>query len=642
MNEIDLRSLLDRLTNKKIGVLGDYCLDAYQFMDASASEISIETGLPTRPVRSFRFSLGGAGNVASNLASLGVGQVFALGVSGEDPYGWEMRKLLEEAGIHTQYLLNQGRDWSTHVYTKMYDGDRELERVDFGNFNILAEAAFGGLLSAVETLMPSLDALIINQQLINGIHTPNFRKALSNLLNNYETSILITDSRHYNDDFAGSMRKLNDREAAAICYPGRDDVGFEDKETAAQMAQQLWKRWGRPVFLTRGDRGCMVCAEGSVRTIPGLYITSRIDIVGAGDSMLAGIAAALAAGQDPASAASFGNFVAGVTIQKLFRTGTASPDEIIAIGEDPDYRYNPEKAESPRTAEYADNLDIEIVDSLPEILTAVMTSAHKYAIFDHDGTISTLRQGWEDVMEQVMMEIILGTRYLTAGEKTCNKVRQTVREFIDKTTGIQTLVQMRSLAELVREFGYVDRILDAHGYKAIYNERLMETVETRIRKFQSGERDLSDFTVKNAVVFLETLRERGVTLYLASGTDQADVIREAELLGYANLFNGGIYGALGKLDHEPKKVVIRQILKAVGFSGSPGGVGTGIVTFGDGPVELRETRKRGGIAVGIASDEVRRYGLNKGKRERLILAGAHFVIPDFSQGPALLKILYGA
>ena len=640
MNETDLASLLDRIKNKKIGVLGDYCLDAYQFLDTSVSEISIETGLPTRPVRSFRFSLGGAGNVAANLASLGVGTVYALGVTGDDPYGWEMRRLMDKSGIDTHSLLAQQAGWDTNVYTKMYDGDRELERVDFGNFNKLSEAMLKNLLSAVETMVPSMDALIINQQLVNGIHTADFRGALAALLKNQPLSIIVTDSRHYNNDFSGTMRKLNDREAAAACFPGRDDIQFEDMDIAAEMAEKLYKSWGRPVFLTRGDRGCLVYAENGACSIPGLHITSRMDIVGAGDSMLAGITAALAAGEKPETAAALGNFTAGVTVQKLFQTGTATPGEILAIGTDPDYRYHPEKACSPRSSEYAGATEIEIVESLPRGKETGGTGVYRYAIFDHDGTISTLRQGWEAVMEQVMLELILDSHYKSAGEREFARVRQTVREFIDKTTGIQTLVQMRSLVGLVKEFGYAGRVLDEHGYKAVYNERLMALVDERIRRYQSGERDLSDFTVKGAVPFLKALRDSGLTLFLASGTDQADVQREAELLGYAGLFNGGICGALGKIDHEPKKVVIQQIIKTVGAGGSAGGT-AGIITFGDGPVELRETRKRGGTAVGVASDEVRRHGFNEAKRGRLILAGAHLVIPDFSQGSALLEFLFG-
>jgi len=133
---------------------------------------------------------------------------------------------------------------------------------------------------------------------------------------------------------------------------------------------------------------------------------------------------------------------------------------------------------------------------------------------------------------------------------------------------------------------------------------------------------------------LHRLRRRGVTLYLASGTDRQDVIAEAAALGYAELFEGRIYGALGDVRKYSKKMVIDRILTENKLAGPE------LACIGDGPVELRETRKRGGIAVGVASDEVRRYGLNRQKRSRLIKAGADLIVPDFSQAQQLTNFLF--
>jgi hypothetical protein len=109
---------------------------------------------------------------------------------------------------------------------------------------------------------------------------------------------------------------------------------------------------------------------------------------------------------------------------------------------------------------------------------------------------------------------------------------------------------------------------------------------------------------------------------------------EAEALGYASLFEGRIYGAVGDVAQEAKRVVLERILGGLG-----GGAMGQVVTFGDGPVEIRETRKRGGLTVGVASDEVRRHGINLAKRCRLIRSGAHYIVPDFSQLEALLRLL---
>jgi phosphoglycolate phosphatase-like HAD superfamily hydrolase len=136
------------------------------------------------------------------------------------------------------------------------------------------------------------------------------------------------------------------------------------------------------------------------------------------------------------------------------------------------------------------------------------------------------------------------------------------------------------------------------------------------------------------VSFLRKLSDAGVKLYLASGTDVEDVKREAMVLGYDYLFEGRIYGAIGDITMEAKKIVLDKILDTIGETSFGN-----IVTFGDGPVEIRETKKRGGITIGIASNELRRYGLNEKKRSRLIKAGADIIVPDFSQYPQLLSLL---
>ena len=239
-------------------------------------------------------------------------------------------------------------------------------------------------------------------------------------------------------------------------------------------------------------------------------------------------------------------------------------------------------------------------------------------------------------MEPMMVRAVLGPRFQNADESLYHKVGKRVREFIDKTTGIQTIAQMELLVELVREFNCVpeNEILTAVGYKQIYNEALLNLVHARSAKFEQGELDVADYTVKNAVAFLKQLQGRGLTLYLASGTDEQDVVREAEVLGYADVFQGRIYGAVGGISLDAKKAVLERILNDIGKDQA-----RQVAAFGDGPVEIRETHKRGGFTVGIASDEVRRFGMNPIKRTRLIRAGADLVIPDYSQMQQLLTLL---
>lgn len=628
MNHDELKALLEQIPGAKIGILGDFCLDVYLLLEPTASEKSLETGLSTRPVRSQRYSLGAAGNVANNLQAMGAANLSVFGVIGQDPFGEEMRHILTKKNMNTSGLLVQREQWDTHVYMKPYEREVEQHRFDFGDFNQLHPSTAHVLLEKLEAALPALDLVIINQQVKYGINTKDFRESLSALVLRHPGRKFLSDSRHYPDDYEGTIRKINAAEAARLS--GKDPSSIDSLE-AEQLSRSLYERWGRPVFVTRGENGCSVCDPEGYKEIPGLLILSPVDPVGAGDSMLAGIAAALAVGAKPFKAAELGSLVAGVTVQKLMQTGTATADEILNIGADPDRRYRPDLARQHQKARFHRDSEIEVVTSLPQ------HRRFSHVIFDHDGTLSTLRQGWESIMEPVMVQAILGESEREADEALLDHVVAAVRDYIDKTTGLQTLAQMKGLVQLVRRFKCVPEsdILDEFGYKKLYNEQLSKMVNGRIGKLQKGELSVEDFTIKKAPEFLNALHQKGVRLYLASGTDREEVEREAEILGYRSLFGNRVYGAVGDLTKEAKRMVIEKILADIGDESTER-----ILTFGDGPVEIRETQKKAGYSIGVASDEIRRYGPNLTKRRRLIEAGADLIIPDYCQMDRLLPLLF--
>lgn len=625
-----LPKLLDDISKIKIAVLGDFCLDAYWFIDESKSEISIETGLSTRPVKQQKYSPGGAGNVTNNLAAMGVNDIRAIGVTGNDPFGRELVNIMSRAGINTSRILIQNDDWSTHVYIKPCVADQEQSRIDFGNFNRLKEDTADRLIQILDREAGEANVVIINQQVASGIHTAYLKARIVEVIGRHPETVFIVDSRDFSDFYTGAYRKMNDQEAARLCGIGKGPGESVTYAEARNAAGALYERYRKPLFITCGSRGSLIADQNGISEVPALMITSRIDPVGAGDSYLAGAASALAAGYPMVQAAELGSLVAGVTVQKLFQTGTASPEEIIRLGEDPDYIYSPELAENVSLAAYLPDSEIEIIHQWKSEFKI------RHAIFDHDGTLSTLREGWELIMAPMMVRAVLGDRYQQADETLIKKVRSRVNEYIDRTTGIQTLVQMKGLTEIIREFGFVpeDQILDEFGYKQIYNEELLRLVVKREKKLSRGELERDDFAMKNAIPFLQKLSDAGVRLYLASGTDEEDVKNEAGIMGYDHLFEGRIYGSVGDVSKEAKKMVLDRILDQIGEAAFGE-----VITFGDGPVEIRETHKRGGLTVGIAGDELRRFGLNEGKRTRLIKAGADVIIPDFSQMNALLELL---
>lgn len=624
-----LEAALSRLPDARVAVFGDLCLDAYWQIDASEAELSVETGLPVRRVRQMRYSLGGAGNLVANLADLGVGAIYAIGLIGKDLFGTHLRELLNGLGVNTDGVLATQDDWQTLVYAKPCIEERELNRIDFGGFGEISTSSIHALAARLDDVAGRVDAVILNQQVPAGVSTPAMIEELNAVIARHPHCRFIVDSRHRAELYRGVIWKLNAHEAARMSGKPRPLDERISAESAREMALRLAQRSGRPVFVTRGENGLLAADGDRVHEVPGIQILQATDPVGAGDTVSATLAAVLASGGDVLTAARLANIAASITVRKLQTTGTATPAEIRRVGPEPNYIYLPELADDPRRALLLEGTCFEIVRPLPSPIRL------RHALFDHDGTLSTLRQGWEQIMEPMMTRAILGPRYHDAQQPLHHKVVDAVRQLIDQTTGIQTLVQMQGLVELVRQFGCVPpaEILDIGSYKQLYNDALLATVDERLEKLRAGDLEPADFQIKNAGALLRRLRQAGVTLYLASGTDVEDVRKEAAALGYADLFEDRIYGAVGDVRVEAKRDVISRIIHEHRLHGPE------LVTFGDGPVEMRLTHNVGGIAVGVASDEVRRCGLCPAKRSRLIRAGADLIIPDYGRLDELLALL---
>ncbi len=627
-----VKEILEKFKNVKIAVYGDFCLDVYWDMDAEGSEVSVETGLQAESVHKQSYSPGGAGNIVSNIAALKPKDIKVIGVVGDDIFGNELTRQLKNLGADTSSLTVQKDLFNTYTYIKRMHGEREDPRIDFGLSNKRSLETDDEILKNIKIALENYDVLVFNQQVVGSISNESFIEKANELFNEFNDKIVVLDSRHYNGKFRNVYRKSNEIETAVlngVDVNPQDYISFADIK---KHGKKVYEQFNKPIFVTCGARGSVIFDETGINEVSGIQINNKIDTVGAGDTSLSAISFCLAAGISPKEVAEFANFASAVTIQKLFTTGTACGEEILEVSKDPDYNYSPELAGDLRLAKYYNNSEIEICYS--NVLSEMGNIKH--VVFDHDGTISTQREGWEKIMEPVMIKAILGDHYATADKTLYDNVRSRVLDFIDKSTGIQTIVQMEGLVKMVDEFNLVPKgaILDKFGYKEIYNDGLMEMVNERMYKLNSGELTVPDFTMKGAVQFLNALKEKGMKIYLASGTDKADVINEAKSLGYDDLFDGGIYGSVGDISKYSKKMVIEDIIKKNNLKGNE------LLVIGDGPVEIKECRKANGIAVGIASDEVRRYGLNQDKRIRLIKSGAQIIIPDFSQADKLMNLLF--
>jgi phosphoglycolate phosphatase-like HAD superfamily hydrolase len=252
----------------------------------------------------------------------------------------------------------------------------------------------------------------------------------------------------------------------------------------------------------------------------------------------------------------------------------------------------------------------------------------RVVLFDFDGTVSLIRAGWVDVMVPMMVEILMD---LKTGEPE-PEIRTLVEDFVGRLTGKQTIYQMMELADQVELRG--GKALDPLVYKKMYLERLHRKIAYRLEELRQRQVAPEKYLVPGARALLEALADRGLKMYLASGTDQPYMREEADLLDVSRYFDGRVYGALDDYKSFSKKILIQQIIASAECEGSA------FLGFGDGYVEIENIKEVGGVAVGVATAEPECQAVDPWKRKRLIGVGADFIIPNFLCRDELLSTLF--
>ncbi|MCI8292549.1 MAG: HAD family hydrolase [Hespellia sp.] len=255
----------------------------------------------------------------------------------------------------------------------------------------------------------------------------------------------------------------------------------------------------------------------------------------------------------------------------------------------------------------------------------------KFAIFDFDGTLSLIREGWQKVMKQYFLEVLRDT---PEGKRESEKsLMECVDYFVDINTGKQTIYQCIDLVEECKKRN--GEPMEALDYKDEYLRRLMKEIEYRIRGIEDGTIDPLEYTVPGSLDILRKLKERGVKIYVASGTDEEFARHEADILGVSEIVEHHVYGAQRDYKSFSKKMVIEQIIRDYHLQRYE------LVGFGDGFVEIENVSEIGGFAVGVATNEKEHDGtVDEWKRERLIRAGANIIIPDFQESERLIQYLF--
>ncbi|MCS7253862.1 MAG: PfkB family carbohydrate kinase [Armatimonadota bacterium] len=333
MSRERLAWILEKFDDVSVVVLGDFFLDKYLIIDPSLSEVSLETGLTAHQVVRKRRSPGAAGTICNNLASLGVGRIYALTVIGDDGEGYELTRELKRRGVITNYIIvDEERFTPTYTKPMMLQGGREIEmeRQDIKNREPMKPELEHKVIEVLSRLLSEVDAVIVQDQVQErncGVVTDRVRGFVCKLAEDNPNKIFYADSRARIGEFKNVMVKPNRYEAAMAI--GRSWVEGMSIHDAVEFGKLLYGRIGRTVFLTMGEWGILVVEGERVTHIPAVPVSGEIDIVGAGDSVTAGIVPSLCAGASCLEAAFIGNLVASVTIKQIGTTGTATREQVL-------------------------------------------------------------------------------------------------------------------------------------------------------------------------------------------------------------------------------------------------------------------------------------------------------------------------
>lgn len=328
-----LRELLRQFTELRIGVVGDFFLDKYLDVDPTLVELSLETGKVAHQVVRVRHSPGAAGTVVSNLAALGVGTIFCLGIIGDDGEGYELRQDLTALGCDITQLHRRS-DRLTPTYFKPRDVTDpslagEHSRYDIKNRVVTPPDLVEKVLVSLDALLPRLEALIVLDQVEEedcGVVTGAVRDFLARRAENHPGLVFWADSRKRIRHFRRLHLKCNQFELTGIKPGESGQIPWPRLVSALQEFRAVNQA---PVVVTLGEAGMLV-SDPALTWVPAVRVTGPVDPTGAGDSATAGAVSALACGASLPEAALVGNLVASITVQQLATTGTARPEELPA------------------------------------------------------------------------------------------------------------------------------------------------------------------------------------------------------------------------------------------------------------------------------------------------------------------------
>ena len=327
--------ITDRYASLRLALVGDFCLDRYLEIDPARGETSIETGLPVHNVVRVRSQPGGAGTILNNLAALGVGAIHPVGFCGEDGEGYELQRALAQVpGVQGNLLVTPLR--RTFTYCKPLvvapsEPPVELNRLDSKNWTPTPPAVEQALAACLVPKDEPPAAIVVLDQVDvaeTGVVTTQMLAALRRLGALNPQLRILGDSRRGLSDWPPITFKMNLAELSRMTSLSANAGLLEIGQAAAALARQNQ----REVFVTLAERGIVGASpDGHAFHRPALPVRGPIDVVGAGDSVSANLATALAAHATLPDAMELAMAAAHRVVHQLGTTGTASVPELQAI-----------------------------------------------------------------------------------------------------------------------------------------------------------------------------------------------------------------------------------------------------------------------------------------------------------------------
>jgi len=314
------KALVAAMPDKRVLVVGDVMLD--EFVWGKVSRISPEAPVPVVQVTGQSFHLGGAGNVAANVRTLG-GAAALVGLVGRDAAGARVREALDTRGV-AERLVDAGAARRTTLKTRIVAHGQQVVRADQEDTGELPRALERALVAAVGRELPGAAALVVSDY-EKGVVTAGLLRSVLPLARRQRVPVLVDPKpRHYRLYRGATVvtpNQLETEQVTGLRLSGPAELAAAGRRILKALAC-------RAVLVTRGEHGMSLFERGR----PALHVPAAarevFDVTGAGDSVIATLALALAAGASLAEAAVLANAAASVVVGKL-GTAQATPSELL-------------------------------------------------------------------------------------------------------------------------------------------------------------------------------------------------------------------------------------------------------------------------------------------------------------------------